>query len=546
MAGIVAGSQFAAIARVRWQLFQNSLRTTRGALEVTVRIIVTIWVAFTGIAGGTGLGFAAWYLTAHMRTGWLAGLLWGVFLFCQTFPVLSSAFTANLDSSNLLRFPLTFRSYFLIRMAYGAMEPATLLGLLWILGIGVGIAVANVALLPWAALVLLIFAVENILLARLIFTWIEKWLAKRRTREILSVVFFVFIMAMQFIGPAVDRYGKRPGAGTVNVALGLAAVQRFLPPGVAGTALSAMLRGKVVEALLSFAILSAYGLAFLWILNRRLLAQYHGENLSEGSRASSKEKTQFREGWSVPGLSESTAAVFEKELRYYFRSWPLMFNLVTPVFVLLLIMVSHSAQRGSPFGNAPSFAVLPIAAAYGMLALTNVIYNNFGGDHGGVQFFFVSPARMSSVVLAKNLAHTVLFVIEILLVYLGVVLLSRPPGALITLVTLAGVLYALPLNLGAGNLLSVYFPRKVDYSTFGRQRASQVSGLLSLGIQVVIFGTGALVVFISYRTGNLWFAVLAFLFLACLAVAVYQLILNKIGALVAKRREVLTAELCKE
>jgi hypothetical protein len=41
-------------------------------------------------------------------------------------------------------------------------------------------------------------------------------------------------------------------------------------------------------------------------------------------------------------------------------------------------------------------------------------------------------------------------------------------------------------------------------------------------------------------------AVVIFLLLAALGLVVYRVILNKIGALVAKRREVLTAELCKE
>jgi ABC-2 type transport system permease protein len=545
MAGITDG-QFGAIARVRWHLFLNSLRTTRGALEVAVRIIVTLWLSLVGLAGGVGLGFGAWYLTSHMRAGLLAAMLWGVFLFCQTFPVMSSAFTANLDSSNLLRFPLTFRSYFFIRMAYGAMEPATLLGLLWILGITVGIGVANPALLPWAALVLAIFAVENILLARLIFTWVERWLAQRRTREILSVLIFVLVMAVQFIGPAVERFGKKPGAGAVHAALDVAVIQQYLPPGIASHAISTMMRGGVLEAFLYFAALSGYGLAFLWILNRRLRAQYHGENLSEGARASAKEKARFREGWSLPGFSEPTNAVFEKELRYYFRSWPLVFNLVAPVFVLLLIMFTRSGQQSSPFGKAPAFAILPIAAAYGMLSLTNVVYNNFGGDHGGVQFFFVAPARLSGVVAAKNLAHTVLFAIEALLVYIMVSLFYRPPAPITTLTTLAGLLFALPLNLAAGNLLSIYFPRKVDYSSFGRQRASQVSGFLSLGIQVLIFGTGGVVVLLAYRAGNLWIAVFTFLLLAAFAFAAYRLILGRIGSLVAKRREVLTAELCKE
>jgi len=143
---------------------------------------------------------------------WLGLLLWGVFLFWQLFPLMATAFTENLDSSNLLRFPLSYRSYFLIRLAYGSFDPATALGSLWLLGITLGIGIADPDLFFWAALVLLTFAICNILLARMIFVWIERWLAQRRTREILGILFFVLLISFQLIGPLTNRYG-RPHSG---------------------------------------------------------------------------------------------------------------------------------------------------------------------------------------------------------------------------------------------------------------------------------------------------------------------------------------------
>ena len=99
----------------------------------------------------------------------LAILLWPVFLFWQLFPVMASAFTENVDSSNLLRFPLSFPSYFLIRIAYGSLDPATAVGSLWLLGMAIGIGVAQPAYFLVALPILFLFAVFNILLGQMIY-----------------------------------------------------------------------------------------------------------------------------------------------------------------------------------------------------------------------------------------------------------------------------------------------------------------------------------------------------------------------------------------
>ena len=88
---------------------------------------------------------------------WLL-LLWPVFLFWQLFPVMATALTETMDSSDLLRFPLNYRAYVMVRLAYGAFDPATVLGSLWLIGIALGIGWARPGLLPWAVLVLLVLA----------------------------------------------------------------------------------------------------------------------------------------------------------------------------------------------------------------------------------------------------------------------------------------------------------------------------------------------------------------------------------------------------
>src|SRR5271163_2362688 len=203
-------AQLAAIAELRWRMFVHSLRTTRGNLELLSRIIVSFAFALGGFGGAVGLGFAAALMIEAGKPKMIALLLWSVFVFWQVFPIMATAFTNNPDSSDLLRFPLSYRSYFMIRLAYGFCDPASALGSLALFGVFLGVSVARPTLLPWTFLVLLTFALFNLVLQQTVFAWLERWLAQRRTREILGVLFILFMLSFQLIGPAMGRMGRKP------------------------------------------------------------------------------------------------------------------------------------------------------------------------------------------------------------------------------------------------------------------------------------------------------------------------------------------------
>ncbi len=540
--------QFSAIARVRWQLFVNSLRTIRGRMEVVARGFMFLGFGMGAIVGSIGLGATAWYFVSSARVDWLPVLLWPVFLFWQLFPVMASAFTENVDSSNLLRFPLTFRSYFLIRIAYGSLDPSTAMGSLWLLGMAIGIAWASPALFLTAAPVLLLFAIFNILLARMLFTWVERWLAQRRSREILGVFFLFVVISFQFIGPLVRHFGNRSQPALSHFVVQALPIERLLPPGVAAQAIAHSLRGEYALALGSFALLCAYALAVLWLLNLRLRAQYRGENLSEAVARTigPAAKQQIRLGWNIPGVPGPVSAVLEKEIHYLSRSGPTLFTLVMPVVVLLIFRFSpgKTDSAGGLLGHASDLA-FPIGAAYTLLILTNLVYNSLGADAAGIQFYFVSPVRFREILMGKNLTHTLVLAVEMLLVWAGASLLYRPPPGEILLTTFTGVFFALVVNLTAGNLLSVYTPKKVDLAALGRQRASQVTALVSLGIQAAVLGLCALAILLARAYHHIWLAAINFVALAAIAIVIYFLVLNRIDAIVLRRREVMIAELCR-
>jgi ABC-2 type transport system permease protein len=548
--------QFAAITELRWQIFVNSLRTLRGRLEVVSWVFVGLGFAAMGIGGTLGLATAAWFLTAQHNLEWLALLLWGVLLYWQLFPVMATAFTESFDSSNFLRFPIRYPSYFFIRMVYGALDPTTLIGSLWLIGIAAGVGIAEPGLFPWAVLLLATFGALNILLARVIFAWIERWLAQRKSREILGIIFLLFIVGIQFIGPVMNRYGnhgrRRTRSVIPGVAVTLVPAEKFTPPGLVGAALGAASRGASGIALGSWAIECGYAAIFLWLLDMRLRAQFRGENLSEGApraAAAAVEKTAVREGLALPGFSAPVAAVFEKELRYLSRSGPMLFNLAMPLVILIVFLLepTNSARHAGSIAHRPDVSAFafPLGLAYALLILSNLTYNCFGTEGGGIQFYFVAPVHFRQIMLAKNLVHGLLIAFEACLLWVAVCLVLRRPTIGMTLATLAGALFAALVNFSVGDLFSLYSPKKFDYAVFGRQRASGTTALAVFGVQIVVFGICAVTFTLTAHFDKLWLATLILLAFAAAAFVAYTIVLSRIDRIAVGRRESLIAELCR-
>jgi ABC-2 type transport system permease protein len=544
-AGVSA--QLSAIAELRWRMFVNRLRSKRGKLELVSRIVVTSGFAvggFAGFAAATGLSY---FFVSQGKPELVAILLWAVFLFWQFFPVMATAFTNNPDSSDLLRFPLSYRSYFLVRLVYGFFDPASALGSVGLLGVLLGVTVARPFLFPWTSLVLFSFAIFNLALMQMIFAWIERWLAQRRTREIFGVLFILTMLSFQLIGPMVEHFGRGPHPQLSRDFEIVAQVQAFLPPGLAADAISQAIHSHVFAGFASLLFLAAITAGIGLLLHLRIRAQFHGENLNEApARPTVKQAQRLQIGWSLPGFSQSVAAVFEKESRYLARSGPMLLTLIMPVFMLLIFRFGamNSLRHSNAFSRTPDMA-FPGAAAYSLLVLTNLVYNSFGGDGGGMQFFYASPVHFRHIILGKNLTHAGVLLFNAALAWIAVSYLYGAPHLAVTVATLAGLLFATPLNFAAGNLLSIYAPKKRDFATFGRQNVSQTTVLVSFGLQIVIvgFGIGAFAIARLYH--DLWIAALIFLVLAAITVPVYVMILRRLDRVAVERRETLLAELCR-
>ncbi len=543
----LARAQYAALARMRWEAFRNALRwSNRGGLELGARGLVFLVYALVGVALGSGVGAAAYFMAVNAQWRVMPVLVWAVFLLWQMVPVTMASFQEQFDLGGLLRFPVGFGTFYGLYLIFGLVDASTILGGICCLGLWGGVTAADASMSGWVALGLAVFAAFNILLTRAILVWVDRWLAQRKTREVVSALFLLFVLGMQFLNP-VFRRGAQPVSDATRVAnmhrLAMAdAVQRWLPAGLAAREMERAAEGRVGAAWGALGLLGIYTLGAGTVLGVRLRADYRGENLGEAPARQRVRKAGAvaARGWLVGG-SGPMAAVMEKDFRTLMRSLPLLYSLGAP---LLMVLVFGNVFRNTAMRHSVPLALLA-SLGYAMVGFTQLFYNNMGAEGAGIQLLFLSPTPIRTVMLAKNVFHALLFGMDMLLV---VVLASwrmgRPDGAVLA-ATGTWLLFALPVHLAAGNVLSLKLPYRANLGRIGRQRGFQAGAMLSLVMQAAVLGVGAGVFALCTALGRVWMATPVFLVLAAVAAFAWLRGLRNAEEMANRSRDSLLATLVK-
>ncbi|UWZ82017.1 hypothetical protein [Occallatibacter riparius] len=538
-------AQYGALAQMRWSAFRNTIRSTRGAMELGARIVTSVVFSCMGLGIAFGLGAGAYAMVAHGDAKFLPFLFWSVFVLWQLVPITIASFQQQFDMAGLLRFPVSFGSFFVLNLLFGLIDASTIVGAFCCAGLWIGITLARPGLFAWAGLALLIFAAFNVLLVRTIFAWIDRWLAQRRTREIVMAIFFVLMLGLQLLNPALHTSaGKAPFSPETRAAFlhwmhAANGVQRWLPPGMASMAVQKGSEHLPLQGLGALCGIGLFATVTGATLATRLRAEYRGENLGEGP-ARAKAEPKGRE-WSIGG-SGPIAAVFEKELRTLLRAIPLLYQVGSPIFV---VFVLSTVNRNNKLSSGHLPLGLLLALAYAIVGFTQLIYNNLGGEGPGIQLLFLSPTPIRTVILAKNLFHAALFGIDAVLVSIVACWTVGTPAPDALAASVAWVLFALPVHLAVGNAFSLMMPYKINLSRIGKQKGSQANALLSLLGQAITLGAGVGVFALCDWAGKLWLAIPIFLVLAVGAVAFWMHMLSRVDAMANARRDELITTLVK-
>jgi len=538
--------QIRLVAGLRWRILRNGLRKKNSRFDL-------IGLIFTGVLSGIfviGLCFAfyaggyAFLSQGHVE--WMAFLFWGIFLFWQIFPIFVTGFGATFEFRTLLRFPLSLRAFYIMGLAYGFADFSALASICWLLAMTAGATTAKPGILPAMLLIVALFLLLNVTLERLIGSWLERLLARRRTRELFLGLFVLSMVSLNFLNPLMQRYG----ASAQPLFLRLWPYFAWFPPSLAGRALAAVARLQPAGFLLSFAALLLYVVLFSALLWRRFAAQYRGEELSETAapaRAAVRQVTDKDDGPDrLSLLSPQVAAIVRKEFRYLTRNGFAYLSLLMPPLLILIFSMNSAAWHLTKGGRGVSAEIFfPGMMAYLILILMAPAYNSFAYEGRGIQTYFTAPLRFRDVLLGKNLMLVSVLFVEIVLSMAMLVWRVGLPSAHMLVATCAAIIFTIVGQLTIANWSSISFPRKMEFGRMQGQRQSGMAVLVAFGAQILMGSISAVILFTGKWTGDRWLPAEAFVFLAAAAVGGYFASLDGLTQLAEKKKETLIEALCR-
>jgi ABC-2 type transport system permease protein len=549
-------AQFGAIAWLRWRMLVNGLRRKGGTGELIGRILLFPMLAGLAIGPSVGVGIASFFFTLHGRLDSIQWLLLGTFAFCQLLNIQLGQPGSTFDPTELIRFPLSGRTYVYIRLCFGLLSPANVIGTLMSGAIALGVMLAAPSLWLQAGLGLAVFALANVLFSRMIFAWVDRWLSTRRAREVFTALIFAFSLGIQWanftFNPAYNhnKVGKVSPQSVLLLQGLFQHVQpyfKWLPPELTASSLVAAQVGDMGRYLELTAACAAYAAVFFLIFAMRMRKEFLGESLSDAANGVAKAaakpaKVRPSALANTPertfGLSPVLLSILGKELLYVRRNTGIFAALIMPVFIVLMVVSKFATHSNAGW-------VFPAAVAYSLLAISALSYNSFGFEGAGVQLYFLAPVRLRDVVLAKNLLNFLVAFMEIVLTFAIITYAAGMPSPTITLVTLLWAGATLMVSTLVGNRRSITTPKKINPQRMANKQVSQVSALIGMGILMASSLVAAVPIGLALYFHKTWPLVPLFLIFGGTALYFYERSLRSIDEFAMERREQLFEELCK-
>ncbi|HET6928948.1 MAG TPA: hypothetical protein VFI45_01385 [Candidatus Acidoferrum sp.] len=538
--------QLKLVAGLRWNLLKNSLQRKNNRWDLAGMILAAAGSAVMVVGLCVAFYAGAYFFLTRGRASWMSLLYWAIFMWWQVVPILVAGFGANFEFRNLLRFPLSLRAFYILGFGYGFADFAAVSSICWIASMLVATAMGEIALLPVMMIVSVLFILVNVTLERLIGSWLERILANRRVRELLVGLFVLSMVSMNFLNPALQKWGDH---GTRPRIANLLPYFSWLPGSLAGNILAGA-SGRDSQAV----FFGVTGL-FVWLgvtsglLWFRYKAQYLGEELGESAAPLAVKRGTRKQAASprLPGfVSPPVAGVMRKEFHYLTRNGFSFITLILPP-VMVVFFSMQFAGNNSPLkehGLAPQ-TFFPAMMAYLILMLLSPAYNSFAFEGHGIQSYFMAPVRMRDILVGKNLFLVCVVTAE-LTISLGVLVWRIGfPGLPLFLSTIAAAAFAVMGQLTIANWSALSFPKKMEIGKLKGQRNSGVAVWTAFGVQILLAGIATVVLLAGRWLGNPWLPAVLFAGLTAGALGGYVASLDPLSTLAERKKELLIETLCR-
>jgi ABC-2 type transport system permease protein len=389
-------------------------------------------------------------------------------------------------------------------------------------------------------------------LERLIGSWLERLLARRRSREIFFALFLLAMFSLQFISPL-----QRKFAGRTNPTAFLE-VAKYLfpfPPSLAARVVTGSARRDFTDVAIGLSGLLIFIAFFSLLLFQRFVAQYRGEELSDSSGPVQKAAhdpsagaTGLARDWRnfFGLLSPAVGAMVRKEYFYLMRNGFAFLLLILPPVQVLFFSWQFAGKHPIFGGRGVSVdTFFPGMLAYTILVLMGPAYNIFAYEGRGIQTYFMAPLKFQDIFLGKNLVAAVIIACEVGISSAVLAWRIGRPSLPVLCATIGALIFTIAGQLPIANWASVRFPRKLEFGSMRSQRNSGVAIWIMFGIQVLMGAISALVLSAGRWTGNPWLPAESFAFLAAAAIGGYFASLQPLTEFAQQRKELLVEAICR-
>jgi ABC-2 type transport system permease protein len=465
----------------------------------------------------------------------LAGLLLLATLYWQFIPLMMAATGVALDIRKLKAYPIPVRELFTMEVLLRVTAAGEVLVVM--LGFTAG-ALWNPKIPWWASLAMVLFVPFQLFLSLGFRDLIVRLVSRRRLRELTTIVILAVVWGPRlFMGNGSGD--PRRGLMREFFMRGFADATPWLPWAATGHWLAGTFEWIEFGAMVGW--VAAAGAFALWQFKATLAFDPDAAGSSGSVPVKPDAPLTFKERVQrLPSvvLPDPLGVLVEKEIRSQARS--------SRFRMMLLVSTFFGVVFGRTLFERPLWAPggLTLACAYGLLAMGEAcIWNIFGFDRSAAQVYFVTPVKFGRVLVAKNIAGAVWFVVLLTLLS-TIFVLFRFPLTARDVGEAASVCSVVLLFLwSAGNYVSVHSPWPSDPEASMRTRTGRGAQFLVLLLYPLSLAPAALAYFARWAfTSQLaFYGVLAVM--GVIAAVVYSVAMESAVGLAAARQEKMVTQL---
>jgi ABC-2 type transport system permease protein len=483
---------------LKWTLTRRGLVREKQRLIGSILLIVLVLPLALGQALLTYLGYEM--LPTATGVELLFAVVTILFAGWLIVPIFLYNLNESLDVSRLFLFPISGPRLMTVLLVTSVLDVPAFFLLAFFIAIVAGwVNSAGAAVVVLLALAILYG--QMVAGSQLLLSLLNSVLRSRRFRDIAFILVAAFgggfYLWQQVAIRQLSNLGLTPRQlFQVRISPWL----QWSPPGAVARAIQGAYDGAWLSALAWLALAAAMLALLVLLWHRALIHLMTTAEIGGGAKRRVVERAPARASWSALRLplSRAVLTLAAKDLRYYWRDPQLKAIIINATLALAVLLAAPwlGFRRGPDLSQAAWLVFgLPLPVAMTTLSLA---FNALGLERNGLRFLALLPVPPATILLGKNLAVGVVAAIETAV--FGIAFGAFVNGWAYLPIALVGVVAAVLITLGTGNIVAVLLPARMPDGTRATFSAEVgcVRGLLQmvafLAVWLLLLPVGAAVV----------------------------------------------------